>query len=388
MAFGINLGQLANSFVGHQIGAAGHLISNVGTALHAPQLAPGGLGAQLQNIGGNLVPRAHASSGNASQPNSIPNFSGTTGSVVNGVFYAPSTGGGSPSGGGGGTGYGSNLGTVNLQTPNFSDTNPSQGDTLNLLNQQYDQAAQDIAGQGPALDSTYNLAKGDINNAEASAQQKAEGQKTANEKTYGDVLKQAVQTYNELKQRQQGTFSALGTLDSSAYQDATAKADQGVADQTTGINMAKAGSNNNIDSQLNDYVNGANSQLATLGIQYQQGKDAIASAMAHNRLDQAQAIQDAMSQIRANAQAIANNMINFQNQAALLKAQGLNVQTNIAGQDATPFAQQVGQQLAGIANKGAAIYQTPSASTTTGYLGGQTKNKIIDPITGLPVATA
>jgi hypothetical protein len=302
---------------------------------------------------------------------SLPSMSPTSGNIqsVNAPGpssigpVTPSTGGQAPSGGGS---YGSGL---SLTPPSSQNPGPSQDDMLNILRGQFSNAQNDIRNQGGSLDSSYGQAKTDIGNTITDAQKQAEAQKTNNESTYGNLLKQSNQTYRELGQQRQGTFSALGTLDSSAYGDQQAKADQALADQTGQISLDKTKSNSGIDNTLTTFSNQANSQLATLANQYQQGKNAIASALASNNLQEASAIQDALTQIRQQAYQIQNNITNFANQAAMLKSQGYGVNQSIAGYNGNQFGQNVQSALQQAMSSGKSQYVIPSNTATgQGYI--------------------
>lgn len=274
----------------------------------------------------------------------------------------------------------SGAGNMNLTPPSNTYTGPNPNDVVNQLKSQYSQAASDISNQAPLLDQSYNTAKGDIQSQLNLTTQQAQGQRDQLNTDYGNLLKQEVQTYRDLGQKRQGTFSSLGTLDSSAYQDQQARADEDLAQQQANTGLQQNRQLKQVNDSLNAYSAQANSQLAQLGIQYQQGKNAIASALANNNLSEASAISNALAQIRQNAAQIQSNIANFANQAAILKNMGYNVGVNMRGISATPYAQQVQQymQQAGLPAQQNASYSNvlPTKGLTgQGYIGGNTGTK-------------
>ena len=271
--------------------------------------------------------------------------------AVGGGSIAPQGGGQSyGSGGGGGTA---------LIPPASSYTGPSADDVTNQLRAAYGQAQDQINQQSPLLDQSYQTAQSDINNSLTSAQNAANNQKQSLNQQFGDVLRNTLQTYKDLGKQRQGTFSALGTLDSSAYQEQQFKADEDLANQQSRTQSQQAIQNNQIDNQLLDYRNQANSQLAQLATQYQAGKNAIASALAQNNIQEAGAISQALDQVRQRAQDVQNSIIQFANQAAYMKSLGYGVNNSIGSISASPFASTMQSYLNQVQQNGNSQYSLP-----------------------------
>jgi len=348
-------------------GAAGKVLTTVGTAIGAPRLGPNGaaVGASLQNYGGNSnMPFAWVTPAYAAENtwNPVPTKQYD---VPAGPPYNP-TKGGQPAGVT--TSDGSTNGPVTLIPPTSGQTGSQ--DDIGLLKSYYDQARQAIEAQGPQLEQSYNLAKGDIENALTDTQKAAENQKQALAQTYGDLLRNQLQTYQDLNRQRQGVFSSLGTLDSSAFGEQQLRADQAFGEQRAKTEQQQASDIKSVDDAVLSYKNQANSILGQLALQYQAGKNQIAQALAQGNLDEAAAIKNATDQIRSQAQAIQNSVINFANQAALLKAQGYNVKTSIGGITGADFAKNMSDILTQSLAAGKQLYTLPATNVEgQGYIG-------------------
>lgn len=284
----------------------------------------------------------------------------------------PSTGGQSAGGGQGNSGGG-----VQLNAP--TSPQPDQAGDLALLRDQYNAARSEIEGQNSTLDQTYNLSRGDIEAGITDAEKAAESQKQGLQQSYGDILKTQLKTYQDQGRQRAGTYSALGTLDSSAYGEDTLRADQSLADARLRTDLEQTRSVKSVDDQVNTYKQKASSELARLGQQYQQGKQAIQRLVAQNRLEEAGSIRDYLSQVREQAANVQNSLNDFVNQAALLKAQGIDVRTNIGGVSASPYADQVNQQLSAMTQTGNSKYTIPTTNVNgQGYIPTKKKNTLSD----------
>lgn len=357
----------------------GNFVDTVGTKFKLPEykLSERIAGASTNNTG--VTPQSRqvytgpVSKYQAPSGGNYANNAQNLGSILSTSDVRPSTGGQSAGGGGGGTG-GTGAG-INLQSPDFSNTQ-DQGAFLSQLRSAYGQTRDAISAQEPLLDQTYNLAKGDIEAENAATMKRGEEQKAGLEKTFGGLLKTANQTYQDLNRSRQGTFSALGTLDSSAFQEQQLRGDQNFGQQVNEIGTTKVQNMKSVDDQVNEYVQKGKSELGRLGIEYQRGKNALRSALAQANLDEAGAIQGALDQMRARAQEVQNSMIGFANQAALLKAQGMDVRTNlgqVTGNDyASSMTSALNQQLA----SGKNMYGLPQGGVQgQGYISPSNKAK-------------
>jgi len=219
-------------------------------------------------------------------------------------FYqraAPSTGGQPASGSPAGTAPRPQVLGASTQNNNTQSTDNGQ----QLADEAYRQAADRIRGYEPLIDSAYNTGKGDIEGAISQAEQAAATQKQELESGYGSVLRNQLQTYQDLNRQRQGMFSSLGTLDSSAFGEQQFRGDQAFGEQKNVTEQGKVRDLSTIDQTKNSYVNSAKSQLSQLATQYQQGKNAIAQALASNDLESASAINDYIQSIQGQAQKLA-----------------------------------------------------------------------------------
>lgn len=357
------------------VGKAGKAIDTVGKA--AGNVLPDlGISEQLQRYGGYYAqPQASQSKQTSGgqvlgvQTGPSPIDFGPNGKIDLGANQARASTGGQSAGGGGGS--------VQLNAP--SSPQPDQAGDLAYLKEQYNAARGDIESQSAARDQAYNLSKGDIEAGIADAQKAAESQKEGLQQSYGDILKTQLKTYQDQGRQRQGTYSALGTLDSSAYGEDTLRADQSLSDARLRTDLEQTRSIKSVDDQVNSYKQKASSDLARLGQQYQQGKQAIERLLGQNRLEEAGAIRDYLSQVREQASAVQTQLNEFINQASLLKAQGVDVRTNIGSVSASPYADQVNQQLASMTQTGNSKYTIPTNNASgQGYIPTKKKNTLAD----------
>ena len=243
---------------------------------------------------------------------------------------------------GGSSGPTSSTGAISLTPPDTTYTGPSEAEILAGLRGEYDLAAQEIGAAGSELDQTYGLTKGDIEGDIAQTQAQGGLEKERLGRTYGDLLSQSLRNYKDLGLRTNNLYSGLGTIDSSSFINQNLKNDQNYIDDSQRIGREKADKFADVEARITNYVGKANSDLARLAIEYQSGKDAIARALSSGRLDEANAIQEAMANVRATAQATRNNLSNFINSVNTLKAQGLNVRADLSGINSDQFAGALG----------------------------------------------
>lgn len=303
--------------------------------------------------------------------NNVPSYTTPKFQQILGISTGQQSGGGN--GNGGGASGGGNGPMITLNTPNTY-SGPSEQDAINQQKAIYDQAANDIQAQNPQLDQSYNLAKGDIQAGIDESTAAANAQKQNLNQDFGSLLKNQLQTYQDLNRQRQGTFSALGTLDSSSFGEQQFRSDQNYADQRGQTQTEQQKSLNQVDTTLKSYVDKANNQLGQLAIQYQSGKNAIASALANNDLQSAAAISQAIDKIKTRAQEVQNSMIDFANQASMLKAQGYDVKTNIGSVSAAPYAQQMANMLSQMTAQGNSTYTIPTSSVQgQGYISSSGK---------------
>jgi len=250
-----------------------------------------------------------------------------------------------------------------------------QGD-IGILRDQYGVARQGLEQQGGQLDQSYALSKGDIEGALGDAQQTATVRKQENDSQFGSLLRQGLQTYQDLNRQRSGIFSNLGSLDSSSFQEQQYRGDQEYGQLRNNTLQQQQRSGSEIDRQFDTYKRQADSELARLGLTYQQGKQQIASAIANNDLSQASAVKGYLDQIRQRAAEVQNMQAQFANQVEMLKAQGVNVKTAIAGQNPDAYQQQFSLQTANQRNALAAITPQQQAGVQgQGYIIGKDGKK-------------
>ncbi len=288
-----------------------------------------------------------------SQPNMNPYQSANQGQVQGASTYkAPASSGGAygpygpqlPASSGGGNNYAAP--STGGQAPGGGGDNGGGDNRLGILQGLYNNNRSYLEGLAPQYDNTYNTAKNDLQTSIDSASNAAESQKGDVNSQFGDILKNQLQTYQDLNRQRQGTFSSLGTLDSSAYGEQQFRADQNLGDQRSQTELQKTKTISGIDSQLNAYKQNATGYLSNLATQYQQGKNALTQALSQNNLQEAGALQDAIDQISQRAQEVQSNMQNWATQAALLKSQGVDVTGALRGINGDQYASNVANQLA------------------------------------------
>lgn len=359
----------------------GGALDKVGTALRLPELGISEklAGGRTANTGLTQQSQAAGMYYNANNPANYQIY-GPVPSGQSQYKSAPTTGGAAPSTGGqtlgastgssGGSGGGSYGAGINLTPPAFADQSQSNNANMDLLRQQYDASRNDINAQNGQLDQSYNLSKGDIENAISQTEQAAQQQKQDQSKLFGDLLRNQLQTYQDTNRQRMGTFSALGSLDSSEFQNQQFKGDQAYAQQRGQTETEQTKTLKQIDDSVVNYRKQATSELSKLALQYQSGKQAIQSALSQNNLQEAGAIQNALDQIRQRAADVQNSMISFANQAALLKAQGNDVRVGIQGTTGNDYAQYINNLLAQQTATGKSMYALPTSGVQgSGYIG-------------------
>lgn len=247
---------------------------------------------------------------------------------------------------------------------------------LDIIRGQFDQARNSISGLAPQIDESYNIAKGDIQHSIDDATTTANTQKENLGTQFGDILKNQLQTYQDLGRQRQGTFSSLGSLDSSQYGEQQFRADQDFANQRTTTDMEKTKSLKSVDDQFASYQKTATSELAKLGLQYQSGKQAISDALSQNNIQEASALQGALENITNRANEIQDNMRNWATQSALLKSQGVDVMGALRNINGDQYGSNVTNQLASARSFGNnLIPQLTGQVKGSGYIGQTDKEK-------------
>lgn len=297
--------------------------------------------------------QAKFQSGNAFQQyaNSAP----TGGSYGGGAAPAPATGGQSAGGGDAGGGG----------------------------QDQYLQQLRDaFGGQRQSLENQINSYGGDLTNAQTSTDQSikaAQDAKTQQDQgdsvLYGQNLKNLLQSNQELSQRRQGTYSALGSLDSSAFQQDTAKADQALLDNQQQLGTQRDSALHNRESQYNSYANDAQSKLGAYKQDIARAQEGLRGAQSGVDLNQANSIQSYMQQMQQQQQAAQAQQQALAMNLAQLQAQGVDVLGNLQKTNIGDYSKQFGANLQQQLAQGTARYQTPvGTQSQAGYIGAGNPN--------------
>jgi len=221
---------------------------------------------------------------------------------------------------------------------------------LGLVNAGWEEARKYIEAQNPILDQSYALSKGDIEGGITSAEQAGTRQTEDLSKRYGSILANQLRTYQDLGRQRQGVFSSLGTLESSAFGEQQARADQSLGEGRLATEQNQATDIKSVQDTVNSYKQQAQSELGRLALQYQQGKQAISSALANNDIQAAASIKDTIDQIR--------------NRALTISSLLSGTLSSISGVTGEGYATNVAKQLASVTSSGNALYTLPATSTT------------------------
>ena len=315
-----------------------------------------------------LTPQVYAST-------STPSVKGTTTSTQNfspynpNASYGTSTGGAIPSTGGQNTGGGGN---GNNGNPTFSQsTGPSAEEQyINSLKDAFNSQKGAFESTLPTYDADLANYTKQVNDQIGSAQTTYDQTNQDINKNYGDVLRQALQTDKEIRNRAQGTYSTLGTLDSSSYMDTLAKQDQALGQNVGNIGTEKAKALTSTEQQFNDYKNKATSQIDAYTQEINRAKAGVRQAIANVDMNQASSLMNYAQQLEQNRQTIANNLMNFKSQLATLQAQGYDVMGNLRKLNGSDFVNSFGSMLSGqLAGAGNRLVVPTNNATGAGYIG-------------------
>jgi hypothetical protein len=292
-----------------------------------------------------------------STANAIKNQNGTQG-ITTGGLPNPSTSGQTPTGGGG--------------VPPAPQTDPY----LQQLRDAFSGVRSSLESQLPTYDSDFSNYQNQANQYIDQAKQTADQSKTDAEFNFGDTLKNALKTDKEIRQRQQGTFSALGTLDSSAYTDAVAKEDQNLGDNVNSIGKEKSKALTGIDQQFAAYQTDAMGKIQAYKNEIDRAKDGVRQAMANADLQSASSIANYMQQLQQQQASIQNNLANFKLNLAGMQAQGVDVMGNLQKLNGTDFNNTFGGLLSSQLGSANSQFSVPQAGVQgQGYISPKTGRK-------------
>ncbi len=278
--------------------------------------------------------------------------------------------GGQPTGGNGG---GNNGNSGNNTSSQSSGPSPEEI-YLQQMRDSFSGVKSALENQLPTYDSDFNnyknQAMGNINQAKATL---ADTQ-AQTEYNYGNNLKNMLQANKDLRQRATGTFSSLGTLDSSAYQDALDKGDQTLKDNLALNDTNKVRELNSAKSQYDAYERQALGSIDSYQQEINRAKDGIRQAIASANLNEASSIAQYLQQLQNQKSTIESNLAAFKAQLATLQAQGIDVIGNIKKFNGADFSNTFGNLLGNqIANTNNLLtIPTPSVSGQ-GYIAANGK---------------
>lgn len=252
-------------------------------------------------------------------------------------------------------------------------------DALAALRNAFNSQRSALEGNLQPLESDYNLAKGDIEASVGRAKDTLTTQKADVERSYGQNLRSLLQTDKELKQRRQGTFSALGSLDSSAYRDDVTKGDQQLLESQQMLSGERDRNIQGADKEYAAYEQKATGELARVANEFTRAKQALRQAVADVNMNEAASIQNYMQQLQDRAQAVQDQMNAFKMNLAQLQAQGTDVVGNLQNFNMNNFSQQFGQGLQQRLSDVTARYSLPQqAAAGSGYINPKTGKSFTD----------
>lgn len=257
-----------------------------------------------------------------------------------------------------------------------STTTATQTDPyLEALRSAFGGARNTMEGILPTYDTDVDLYKKQVLGGIDTARDTLGETKGNIDKNYGEALRRALQTDREINQRVKGAHSALGTLDSSSYQESAEKQAQALKEQTGNIDIERAKALTGADREFATYERDALGKVDTYTNEIARGKQAIRLAIANADINQAVTLANAIQKMEAEKNNIVNNLNSFKLTAAGLQAQGFDVMGNLRKLNGDQFFNNFGNLLAGNLNNAVSRYSyTPSTISGSGYItaGGMT----------------
>lgn len=323
-------------------------------------------------FGQNLAQRASTPSVQGAQTRNVPVPSGISPAYGGGggsysqtqaTSYAPATSGQAADGGGGDEGgY----------------------DYIGALRSAFDQSRNSLQSILPTYDSDYSNFKSTIEGGINRAKDTLTTQNQEDERLFGQSLKSLLQSDKDLRQRRQGTFSALGALDSSQFRDETTQADQFLLESQQNLEGEKNRNYNERQKEYAAYEQQANSQIAGYANEISRAKASLQQAIASVNMDEAASIQNYISQLSQQAQ-----QVNAQREAmalnlAQLQAQGTDVVGNLSKLNMGQFSNLFGQNLAKRVQSSIGRYATPTNQVNgSGFIGNGTQSEELRRLYGM-----
>lgn len=294
----------------------------------------------------------------------VPNMSSEGGyTSAPSASYQPSTSG-QP------TGSAGPVGPVGLPA------GPDPNQYLNDLRAAFGSLRSSIEGQLPGLENQYNTIREGIEGAVGRAKETRDERLGEIKRGFGENLKNLLSSDRELGERQQGVFSGLNALDSSAFADAQIKRQQNLFDTQGKLGVEKTKTIDQANREYAAYESEANNNLAALGNQYLSARSALQQALAQGQLNEATAIQNAMQQIQSQAQQIQSTIDQYRVNLLGLQAQGVDVVGNLNKLGSAGLNSIYGNYASNYMNPTMSNYFIPQSSVSgQGYIGSQSEDE-------------
>lgn len=363
-------------------GATGKALTTVGTALKAPQITKGGLGAQLQSSAGyalaNMpqVRRVDASQGvQGASTRQSPVTPGMTSDFNQFQDYAAQQRALANQGGSGGGGYSPATSGQSFGGDSGGGGGDGGYDYVAALRESFNQSRAALEGMLPTYDSDFSNFKTNVESGIGRAKDTLQAQNSEDELMYGQSLKSLLQNDQSIRQRQQGVFSGLNALDSSAYKDDVLKQDQFLQEQQSGLGAEKQKTYDQRQRDYAAYEQDATSKISSYQNEITRAKQALQQSIASTNMDEASSIQNYISQLQAQQQQINQGREAFAMQLAQLQAQGTDVVGNLSKTNLGAFTNQFGQGLSSRLQSALGRYAQPQGGVVgSGFIGSSSMN--------------
>lgn len=353
----------------------GSLLKNISQP-HAGSWGVGGVKLPDFGISEFIKPPAPAKNVQGAATQSMPTFSQATPNAL--AAAGLGAGGGGSYTSGGGSGGGALPATSGQPSSGGGGSSPSPDDAyLNQLRQAFGGQKAALENQIGSYDSDYTNQKSAIDSAITHAQDTLNQENQSDQTLYGQNLKNLLQSDQELRQRRQGTYSALGSLDSSSYLNDVSKADQSLLENQQQLTGERDKNIHNRQAAFDTYQQQANTQLASFANEISRAKEALKGAMANVDMNQANAIASYIQNVQQQAQQVAAQQQAMKLNLAQLASQGVDVSGNLAKMNMGDFSNQFGSKLSSNLQAGMNTYSLPSSNVL-----GQGS---INPYTGKPM---
>jgi hypothetical protein len=249
---------------------------------------------------------------------------------------------------GGGSGGGAYNPSTSGQAPTGGSTGGDSGGVdpyLQQLRDAFGGIKSAYQSELPTYDADLSNYTTQVNGSIDRAKQTLADTQQQTEQNYGQILKNALQTDREIRQRAQGTYSALGTLDSSSYMDSLGKQDESLNNTVNNIGLSKQHDISDQNSQFGAYQQDALGKIDSYTQEINRAKAGVQEAMGQADINQAASLANYIQQVQARKDAIASQLQQFKLGAATLQAQGTDVIGNLQKLNGSQAFQNFGSLL-------------------------------------------